>query len=169
MPAVVGQHPAGRGAARSRTALVAAVGRKGVAVFDHFGNAGKVGQRSQLDPRRSEQIGQFDSLVTIGGAEDEHGGGRGLRVQRSGFRVRVQRRQIIPLFSSAGQMPERIPEAGRQPCSGRACPPRCGAGAEQLPFPALFRVRAAQGRANRPPGSSHRDRLNVEGDTDQRL
>ena len=33
------------------------VGRKGVAIFDHFEAAGKVGQRSQLDARRPQQVG----------------------------------------------------------------------------------------------------------------
>ena len=73
--AVVGQHPAAElpGIAGG---LQSGVGRKGVAILDHFANAGKVGQRTQRNARRTEQIRQFDSLVTISCTENEHGSAR---------------------------------------------------------------------------------------------
>ena len=60
------------------------VGGERVAIFGHLEIAGKIGQRPQFHAHRPEQVGQFDPLLSIGSAEDEHGDG-----ENNGWRLAI--------------------------------------------------------------------------------
>ena len=62
------------------------IGRKRLAGFFNFNRLRHIGQRDQFETPGGQQLGQFDPLLTITGAEDELHGTAKSRQQAAGSR-----------------------------------------------------------------------------------